>query len=66
VELDPIDKSVVVDRPGMSGPQSKGFEVDLARSPDVGVIDERERDQFDRIDLDLTFAHTVATAGLHL
>ncbi len=66
MEFDPIDQGVIVDRPGMSGPSSKGCEVRLACSADVGVIDEREGDQFDRIDLDFTVTDPVATAGLHL
>jgi hypothetical protein len=49
----------------MGGPSSERFEVHFAGSVDIGLVDESERDQFDRVNLDLTVAHAVATARFH-
>jgi hypothetical protein len=66
VKLDPIDKRVIADGTGMSCPSSKGFKVSFARTPNVGLIDGREGDQFDRVHFDLTVVHTVPTTRLYL
>jgi hypothetical protein len=62
VELDPVDERVVVDRSGVRGALAQRLAVGLAGSPDVFPGDRRERDTFNRIDLDLTQADAVATA----
>ena len=55
-----------MDRPSMGGPSSERFEVCFASSADVGAVDGREGDQFDRLDLDLAGTHSVETARFHL
>jgi hypothetical protein len=66
MELDPVQECLVVDGPRMGGPSAERFEVCFASSADVGAVDGGERDQFDRVDLDVAFVHSVATARLHL
>jgi len=66
VKLDPIHKRFIVDGTGMSGPSSKGFEICFASPANVGLLDGRERDQFDRVNFDVTLAHTAPTTRFHL
>jgi hypothetical protein len=66
MELDPVEECFIVDGSSMGGPPSERFEVCFASPVDVGVVDERKRDQFDRVNLDLAVAHAVATARFHL
>jgi hypothetical protein len=64
VKLNPVDERVAVDRPGVRCAAAQGLAVRLARSSDVPIRDRRERDQLDRIDLDLTRTDAVAAALL--
>jgi len=66
VELDPVEKSLVTDRPGVGSPLAEGFEIDFAGAPHVGVVDGGEGDQLDRVDLDPTPGDAVAAASLYL
>jgi len=66
MELDPVEECFIVDGPSMGGPSSERFEVCFASPVDVGVVDERKRDQVDRVNLDLAVAHAVVTAKSHL
>lgn len=66
MELDAVEESVLVDWPGMRGPCSERFEVRFAGPLDIDAVDRTERDQLDRINLDVAFAHAVATSRLHL
>lgn len=66
VELNPVEKSVVADRPGVSSSPTEGFEVGFAGETHVGLVDGGERDEFDRVDLDLTVRDAIAATGLHL
>ena len=52
--------------PAWAARAPEGFEVRLAGADEVGLVDEGERDQFDRVDLDAAVTHAVATTGLHL
>jgi hypothetical protein len=61
VELDPVDERVLVDRPGVRGALAQRLAVGLARSSDVLPGDRREREKFDRVDLDFTEADAVTT-----
>ena len=65
MELDPVERCRHRSA-GMGGPSSKRFEVCFAGPTDVGVVDEREGDQLNRINLDLTVGHAVTTARSHL
>jgi S-adenosylmethionine:diacylglycerol 3-amino-3-carboxypropyl transferase len=62
VEVNPIDESVLVDRPGVSGAPAQRVAVGLAGSSDVLPDDRRERDELDGVDLNLTRADPVAAA----
>ena len=66
VELDPENERVITDRTRVGGSQAEGLKVGLAGSSQVSVVDGGERDQLNRVDLDLAFGHAVAAAGLHL
>jgi hypothetical protein len=65
VKFDPVDKRFIMDGAGMSGPTSKGFKVCFPSPANVCLIDGRERDQVDQVNLDLTVAHTVPTTRFH-
>jgi hypothetical protein len=64
VELDPVDERVLVDRPGVRGALPQRLAVGLAGTSNVLPGDRREREKFDRVDLDLTEADPVTTARL--
>jgi hypothetical protein len=65
VELDPVEEGFIVDRPSMGGPLSERFKVCLASLEYVGVVDGREGDQLDRVNLDLAVTHSIATTRSH-
>jgi hypothetical protein len=65
MELDPVNECFIVDGPSMGGPSSERLEVCFASSADVGVVDGKEGDEFDRVHLDLAITHAVATARFH-
>jgi hypothetical protein len=50
VELDPIDESVLVDRPGVRRAVAQRLAVGLPSASDVFLGDRRERKKFDRVD----------------
>jgi hypothetical protein len=54
MELNSIHERVIVDRPGVRGAPAQRLAVGLAGSSQVRSGDRRERDQLDRVDLDLT------------
>jgi sugar porter (SP) family MFS transporter len=62
VELDPVQERVIAYGTRMGRPQAEGLPVRFAGAPHVIVVDGRERDQFDRVDLDLAVGHSVTTA----
>jgi hypothetical protein len=64
VELNSIDKRVVVDWAGVRGTLAQRLAVGLAGSSNVRCGDGRERDKLDRIDLDLAGADPLAAALL--
>jgi hypothetical protein len=64
VELNPIDKRLLVDRPGVRGALAQRLAVGLAGSSDILPGDRRERDKLDGVDLDLAGADPVAAALL--
>ena len=66
VELDPVQERVLVDGPGVGSAPAKGFDVCLTGSVDVGIVDRREGDKLDQVDLDPTVTDTVAATGFHL
>ena len=66
MELDPIQDRFIFDRTSVGGPSSECFEVCFAGSVDVGVVYESERDQFDRVNLDLAATNAVPTPRFHL
>ncbi len=66
MELDPVEKSFIIDGPSMGGPCSEGLEVCFSGSLDVAVVNRREGDQLDRINLDHAAVHAVATTRLNL
>src|SRR3954468_3304882 len=66
MKLDPIDESVLVDRPRVRGAVAQGPAVGLAGSPHIRLGDRRERDELDGVDLDQTRANPVAAALLDL
>ncbi len=64
MELNAIDKRVLVDRARVRGALSQRVAVGFAGSADVMRGDRRERDQLDGVDLDLTETDSVAAALL--
>lgn len=66
VELDPVEERFILDRPCVGCPRPEGFEVCFASEEYVGAVDGGEGDLFDRVNLDLTVAHPIATARSHL
>jgi hypothetical protein len=66
MEFDPIEHGLVVDGPSVGSPSLEGFEVRFAGTEEVGVVDEGEGNQFDRVDLDLPTSDAVPAARLHL
>jgi hypothetical protein len=66
MELDPVDERVVINRPGVRSATAERLAVGLAGSPDVLIGDRREREKFDRVDLDLTQPDAVTAALLDL
>jgi hypothetical protein len=65
VELYAVQERSIVDWPGVGSPSAKRFEVRFASMENIGIIDRRERNQFDRINLNLTIADAVAPAGFY-
>jgi len=66
VGLDPVDERVVVNGTRVSRSSAKGLEVCLAGASQVRVIDGGERDQFDRVNLNLPSFDAITAPGLHL
>ena len=66
MEPDPVEISLIVDGPGVGGPMPERLQVCLASPAKVIVVNERERDQLDRIDFDLAIAHPISAATFHL
>jgi hypothetical protein len=66
VKLDPVDGRIIVNGTGMSRPSAEGLEVFLAAASQIRVIDGGERDQFDRVNLDLPSFDAIPAPGLHL
>ena len=66
MELNPVNKGVLVDRSRVRGAVAQRLAVRLASSPDVRLSDRRERDKLDGVDLDQTEADPVAAALLDL
>ena len=64
VELNPVDQRVLADRPGVRGAPAQRLAVGLAGAPDVLLGDRRERDELDRVDLDLAEGDRVSAALL--
>jgi GNAT superfamily N-acetyltransferase len=66
MEFDSVDEGSVVNWPCMGGSSSERFEVRFARPADVGVVDDGERDQLDRVDLDLAVTNAIVAPGFYL
>lgn len=66
VELNPVDESVIVNGSRMDSPPSQRFEICLAGLANICIVDEGEGDKIDGVNLNLTIAHSVPTASLHL
>ncbi len=66
VEFDPVDERILVNGTSVSRSSAKGLEVFLARASQVGFIDGGERNQFDRVNLDLPNVDAITAPGLHL
>jgi hypothetical protein len=66
VELDTIKDGVAPDRSRMRRAFAEGLSISLARSTHVCVADRVERDQIDRIDLDVDVAHSIYPSDSHL
>lgn len=66
VELDPIEQRVVLDRAGVSGAAARGLAVGFPGTSQVRLVDRGERNQFDRIDLDLSEPDPIPAASLDL
>jgi hypothetical protein len=64
MELNAINERVFVDRPSVRCAPAQRLTVGFARSSDVLAADRRERDNLDRVDLDLTGADPVTAASL--
>jgi hypothetical protein len=65
VELDPVHEGVVVDGPGVGGSPAEGFNVCLSGAADIVLVDQREGNQFDRVDLDPAWSDGVPAPRRH-
>jgi hypothetical protein len=64
VELDPVQQGVGTDGTRVSGSSAKGLGIGFPGESQVRLVDRGERDQLDRVDLDLTGADPIAATGL--
>ncbi len=60
MEFNSIDERVLIDRPRVRGAPAQRLAVGLAGAPDVRFGESRERDELDRVDLDLAEPDLVA------
>jgi hypothetical protein len=65
VELDSIQDRVVTDRPRMRRPFAQRLSIGFARSTHINVTDRVEREQIDRVDLDVNVANWIDATDSH-
>ena len=66
MELDPVEKGVIVDRAGVGGAAAKALTIGLSRPSEILVGDRGERKQVDLVDLDHDGTAPVEPSGLDL
>jgi hypothetical protein len=52
VELDPVEKGVIVDHTGVSRSATQRLQINVAALPQIRLVDGGERNQLDPVDFD--------------